>query len=906
MMQRYSTRREKLSETFLNEKLNAAKSYDRIAGYFSSSLLEIAGETIEKIDKIRIICNANLEAADVDAAKANVLQQKAFRAAGLEQYATFGAARFKKLYDLLSSGKLEVKVMPNERFGLLHGKAGVLTYRNGGKTSFLGSINETYSGWNKNYELLWEDDSADSVAWVQEEFDALWKDHSAVPLSQVVIEEIQRIANRTEVERKVWIKQPDPASAVIESPVYRKEYGLWSHQKTFVTMVFEDHTKFGGARYILADQVGLGKTLQLALSAQLIALTGEKPILIIVPKTLCKQWMEEFKTLLDAPCAMWDGSRWIDESGIEYPKKGAIGIKDCPRKIGIVSQGLLVRGAEAANYLKDMTFDLVILDEAHRARRKNLGPTTESEPANPNNLLRFIRHISSRTKSMLLATATPVQIHPIEGYDLLGALAVGSMGGAHECVFGNTYSEWNRKTSTALDIVLRREREEGAEGITPWNWLCNPIPKADEKAVFASIRSELRLNVNKWWVNPNKWDELSPADKQDIKLNSDELLANHNPFIRHIIRRTRDYLENTINSETGRPYMDRIEVELDEQAIELGLYLKDIYDEAEQFCRLLAQRVPSAGIIKTLLLRRIGSSMVAGLSTAKTLLNKYDADEVNNEEASNYDEDETDEGKKEAQIKEIDLAEKEIALLQNIITQLERHYQNDPKKELALEYLINKGWKDMGCIIFSQYYDTTEWFAKTVSELLPSEKIGVYAGSGKSGIYHNNERQPIDREILKKLVQQGEVKILCGTDAASEGLNLQRLGTLINLDLPWNPTRLEQRKGRIQRIGQARNTINLLNIRYSGSVEDRVHQLLSGRLEDINKMFGQLPDVLKDVWIDIAENNIEEAEKKINALPDKHPFDIKYAKHVEPSLNWERCSVVLNNEEKRNALRSTW
>ena len=212
----------------------------------------------------------------------------------------------------------------------------------------------------------------------------------------------------------------------------------------------------------------------------------------------------------------------------------------------------------------------------------------------------------------------------------------------------------------------------------------------------------------------------------------------------------------------------------------------------------------------------------------------------------------------------------------------------------------------MGCIIFSQYYDTTEWFAKTVSELLPSEKIGVYAGSGKSGIYHNNERQPIDREILKKLVQQGEVKILCGTDAASEGLNLQRLGTLINLDLPWNPTRLEQRKGRIQRIGQARNTINLLNIRYSGSVEDRVHQLLSGRLEDINKMFGQLPDVLKDVWIDIAENNIEEAEKKINALPDKHPFDIKYAKHVEPSLNWERCSVVLNNEEKRNALRSTW
>jgi hypothetical protein len=327
MMHRYSTRREQISETFLNEKLKNAKTYDRIAGYFSSSLLEVAGEAIEKVDKIRIICNANLEAADVDVAKANVLQQKAFRAEGLEQYSAYGTARFVKLYNLLTNGKLEVKVMPNERFGLLHGKAGVITYHDKTQTSFLGSINETYSGWNKNYELMWEDDSKESIDWVQEEFDALWQDHAAVPLSQVVIEEIQRIANRVVIERKTWLENPSPASAVIESPVYKKEFGLWSHQKTFVTMVFDDHTKFGGARFVLADQVGLGKTLQLALSAQLIALTGEKPILIIVPKTLCKQWMEEFRTLLDAPCAMWDGTRWIDESGVEYSRKGAIGIK---------------------------------------------------------------------------------------------------------------------------------------------------------------------------------------------------------------------------------------------------------------------------------------------------------------------------------------------------------------------------------------------------------------------------------------------------------------------------------------------------------------------------------------------------------------------------------------------------
>ena len=82
-------------------------------------------------------------------------------------------------------------------------------------------------------------------------------------------------------------------------------------------------------------------------------------------------------------------------------------------------------------------------------------------------------------------------------------------------------------------------------------------------------------------------------------------------------------------------------------------------------------------------------------------------------------------------------------------------------------------------------------------------------------------------------MHKGRVRLILGTDAASEGLNLQYLGTLINLDLPWNPSRLEQRKGRIQRIGQLRDTVDIYNMPYAGSVEDRVHQLLSDGLEDI-------------------------------------------------------------------------
>ena len=144
-----------------------------------------------------------------------------------------------------------------------------------------------------------------------------------------------------------------------------------------------------------------------------------------------------------------------------------------------------------------------------------------------------------------------------------------------------------------------------------------------------------------------------------------------------------------------------------------------------------------------------------------------------------------------------------------------------------------------------------------------------------------------------------------GTDAASEGLNLQKLGTLINVDLPWNPTKLEQRKGRIQRIGQASKTIYIANLRYQDSVEDRVHRVLSQRLEEIKNLFGQIPDTLEDAWVKIALENEEEARQVIDRTTiTRNPFDEKYSK-VE-DIDWESCSKVLNKVSLEECFKSKW
>jgi len=299
-----------------------------------------------------------------------------------------------------------------------------------------------------------------------------------------------------------------------------------------------------------------------------------------------------------------------------------------------------------------------------------------------------------------------------------------------------------------------------------------------------------------------------------------------------------------------------------------------------------------------LLLRRVGSTIIAGKNTAKMMLHEWGrlAEEVEQE-------DETSREEIESTIK--DLTKEERHLLESFIKALEASKEKDPKYQKVYHLLVDKQWMKRGCIVFSQYYDSVYWVAENLSKDLPKESIGVYAGGEKSGVMIEGVFSRKSREEIKKMVRSKEIKILLGTDAASEGLNLQTLGSLINLDLPWNPTRLEQRKGRIQRSGQIYEEIWIYNMRYRDSVEDRVHELLSERFEDIRDMFGQIPDVLEDVWVYVALNEIEEAKKKINEVPKKHPFDIRYQEKVE-KVDWENCVKVLDSVERKRHLMRGW
>lgn len=926
MIHRHSSRQTALGTSVLAARLAGASSYDRIAGYFRSSLLEVAGEELEACaGKIRIVCNSELHPDDVRTA---VAAQSALRAnwcAGKpEELPEAARPRLERLYRLLTATlpdgepKLEIKVLPDSTFGLIHGKAGLIRYPNREPVTFLGSVNESASAWTLNYELLWEDDSPEAAAWLAAEFEALWHHKDAVDLSccPFIADDVRRLAGRKVVALEAWRRDPEPAAVAVESPVYRREQGLWPHQKHFIRLALERH-RLGGARLVLADQVGLGKTVQLAMAALLMALEEPGPILVLAPKPLLHQWQGELRDLLQVPSARWTGRSWVDEHDVEHPAAGPQDLHRCPRRIGLVSQGLVTRGhPDALKALLKPRYLCVIVDEAHRARRADIpriddGPARVNEPAKPNKLMEFLCQLSGRTKSMLLATATPVQLHPVEGWDLLRILAEGNVS-----VLGQGYRTSPWWTPSKCLAVATGEAALPAAAHEAWNYVRDPLPAADEDEIVARIRERLGVLPETWALLSGDYEKLPVALRRtEIEPGLfPRFGASLNPMLRCIVRRTRRYLEETIDETTREPLLQPVRVRLfgeaQDGALTLTAYLEEAYEAAEAFTVELAKRVRGAGFFKTLLLRRLGSSLEAGRSTIQKLLGVASVADLDDDQTD----EELDDARPEALSTFRDFSDAERNALLRCLRLLEDCRDPDPKLAAVLRYLlgtaaeVTEPWVARGCILFSQYYDTAFWMSAQLAQhpAFASHEIGLYAGGSRSGLWQQGVFKRCERELLKQRVADGTLRLLLGTDAASEGLNLQRLGTLINIDLPWNPTRLEQRKGRIQRIGQRYPEVWVANLRYRGSVEDRVHELLSQRLEAIHTLFGQIPDTLEDVWVEVALGEREAANKLIDRSVSlqTNPFDAKYSRVQD--VDWESATSVLDPRDITQAMQQPW
>lgn len=906
-IRRFSSRTESLDEDFLAKTLTGATKYLRIAGYFRSSIFELIGEEISKIDEVKIVCNSELDAMDfrIATGRETALKER-WNEVDVEAEAVIHKERYTRLDALLKSGKVEIRVVPRENL-FLHGKAGSVHYGDGTRKAFIGSVNESKSAFAHNHELVWQDNDPAAADWVEEEFWELWK--IGVPLPDAILKEIDRVANRREVTVEAIKPKDLPGAALAEAPIYRGGEQLQPWQRSFVTLYLEHRETYGKARLLLADEVGVGKTLSMAASALISALLGDGPVMILAPSTLTLQWQVELKDRLGIPSAVWSSQKkvWLGSEGQQLSAKGdAKAIKKCPHQIAIVSTGLIMHQRDGREFVKEAgllvrnKYGCVILDEAHKARlRGGLG----AEASEPNNLLAFMRQIGKQTKHLILGTATPIQTNVSELWELMKILNSGA-----DFVLGDPLSPWN-DMERAIALVTGKDAPRTTE--QAWGLLRNPLPPGSEDILFQNIRDELG-------IRPDRFECVHDFANLDYMLQEMHLpnaleegfFQKHNPLLRHVVLRKRSELEEAGLLEKVGVYTHPLRNRNDlyqSRFVQLGVTtnrpFEVAYEKAEEFSRLLQQRTRSAGFMKSLMLQRICSSFASGLKTAQKMLKHAMPDDMQDQQQLIANE--------EHILR--DMSSAEVACLKEIEAQLSRPEAVDSKLDTVKWFLTQfqtdgKTWLEHGCIIFSQYYDTAEWVARELAKVLPDEVVAVYAGMGKSGLFRGEQFSTVEREVIKSAVKTKDIKVVVATDAACEGLNLQTLGTLINIDLPWNPSRLEQRLGRIKRFGQARDFVDMLNLVYSETRDETVYTVLSERLKDTYDIFGSLPDTIDDTWIQDEANLKERMDEYIHERDKaQNAFSVKYKSTVDPDANkWEYCTEVLSRRDIINNLSEPW
>jgi superfamily II DNA/RNA helicase len=346
--------------------------------------------------------------------------------------------------------------------------------------------------------------------------------------------------------------------------------------------------------------------------------------------------------------------------------------------------------------------------------------------------------------------------------------------------------------------------------------------------------------------------------------------------------------------------------------VETSHALREAFEEAERYTKAMMARNKGAGFMRSLLLQRICSSTTAGLATARALANP--APEAKQALAEALEEEDglylapMDEPQSPTEAESL---KRLTELLETAVAE-----GDDPKFKVTRHYLRDRGWLELGCIVFSQYFDTAQWVAATLARELPSEPIALYAGAGKSGVHRDGKFNAVQRDSIKTAVRERSIRLVIATDAACEGLNLQTLGTLIDVDLPWNPSRLEQRIGRIKRFGQSRDVVDMLNLVYEGSRDEAIYDKLSERMKDRFDIFGQLPDVLSDDWIDDVQGLDKELRKFVEGRQRANAFDARWgntatgismsAAEREWQRGWQTCREVLSRRDIEKRLGEGW
>ncbi len=559
---------------------------------------------------------------------------------------------------------------------------------------------------------------------------------------------------------------------------------------------------------ILADEVGLGKTIEAGLVLTQYWSERKRKIIIIAPSSLRKQWSIELKEKFFLDSFILDGKSYKEE--VAKGNKNPFEQKD---KIVITSYQFASRHNEAM-FLAN--FQLSVIDEAHKMRNYHRGEKAKMSFAIANAL---------RDTKKILLTATPLQNSLLEIFGLVSVI--------DEFVFGDKKSFAKQFSSTVLTtsdindlkerlkpIVKRTLRKDVVEYIN----YTKRIPIVEE---FIPSKEEVALYdlISDFLLSEDLYS-IPKAQRTLITLVVRKLLASSTTAIMGTL--------DTLIKRLRKMVVEKKVMEEDKvngEAIESSLgYLELITDDEDE-------------LIKDYLEEETDSPTDMPFEEVRLLEEDVEAIEKEIEELETFIE----------LAKTIEIDTKAKSLMSALTKGFEAQDKLGVKKQKAIiftesrrtqqflfDYLESNGFKDKVVLFNGTNTDpkSKEIYKAWLEKHKDSDRVtGSKTADMKQAIV----------DYFKE-----EASIMIATEAGSEGINLQFCNMLINYDLPWNPQRIEQRIGRVHRYGQKFDVVVINFLNKKNAADRRVYELLSTKFNLFEGVFGASDEVLGSI-----EDNID-------------------------------------------------
>lgn len=649
-------------------------------------------------------------------------------------------------------------------------------------------------------------------------------------------------------------------------------YSLNAARVNFVAYQFRPVLRFIRAdrpRLLIADGVGVGKTIEAGLILRELQARQEiNSVLIICPRPLIteKKWQKEMRRF-DQNFEHFDGAKLrhcISECDLdgEWPENHRFGIVP----YSILSEQLLT-GTQSGRKtgkpcLIDLDpaprFDLVIVDEAHRV-------------ANENQAHSVVRYFCDNAEAVVFLTATPLQLGNKDLYSLLNLLRPDVV--IDRDSFQHM-SEPNPMINAAATLA-RRATE---------NWQSEALTQLELAQGTAWGQNMLRSNPDVEAIKA-KLRETSVSDHDRIHILNQ--LENLNTFSGIINRtRRRDIGAFTIR----RP--ETVEIEFTPQQRLLHDALLKVQAE-------ILMELHGSLHVKFMMttIRRQAASCLFGLAPfIEDILSRY----VSEEELSEVDLDEFETDPDELET----IAEK----IKAVVAMAKNLDPVDPKMEAVVSLVEQKqNEEEHGnhrVMLFSSFRHTLRYVHEGLL------KAGVRAGMVHGGV-PDEERTALRERFEKEKSDPQALDVLLFSEVGCEGLDYQFCDCMINYDLPWNPMRVEQRIGRIDRNGQKSEFVSIYNLITPGTVDADIYERCLLRIGVFEEALGESEEILGRITRDIQQIAInpnlsdEERREQLQQLADNEirqlQEDEKFEKQQSELFGIDLPSQQRFAEEVENA-----